>query len=153
MRHFLTRIHLLVQRVQPIFLYPYSLWHNMSQAGINDIQAMSPTVPTLFRTNDGDAIPAANILEIVGGPGVTTVGVGNTVTINIDGAVIWLEVSSDDGLISMQPQYGYIVKAGATPGAPATFILPLLMDVGQVIKVEGVSSLFTVAQNATQSIF
>lgn len=46
--------------------------------------ASTPSVATSYHTDDGDAVPAANILNILGqtGSGITTSGAGNTVTIN-----------------------------------------------------------------------
>lgn len=52
------------------------------------VQGGSPTVPTEFVTDDGSAVPAANILEILGDDttennvnGIATTGDGNTVTV------------------------------------------------------------------------
>lgn len=61
----------------------------MSQEGIVDIVSGTPTIPTLFVTDDGDATPIANTLEILGTfvvaqliP-VQTTGSGNTVTVQV----------------------------------------------------------------------
>ena len=61
------------------------------------------TVPTQFNANSGFATPAANMLSILGGPGVTTSGSGSTLTIN---SVVYTDqggstsVTSDSGSFS-----------------------------------------------------
>ena len=45
------------------------------------------TVATQFDTDAGSAIPAADILQVLGGTGVSTAGAGNTVTISAAGSV------------------------------------------------------------------
>ena len=60
----------------------------MSQAGILDVEASTPTIPTSFSTDSGTAIPVLNTLEIDGGTGVNTSGAGNVVTVNIDSPVV-----------------------------------------------------------------
>lgn len=42
-----------------------------------------PTVATSYQTNSGVAVPAANILNVLGSSGVATSGAGNTVTITL----------------------------------------------------------------------
>lgn len=56
----------------------------MSQAGIIQIfngGSIPATVATEYVTDSGSAVPAANILNVVGGAGISTSGAGNTVTI------------------------------------------------------------------------
>lgn len=54
----------------------------MSQAGVvNTSITVNPSVPTSFVEDVGTATPAANILQIRGGIGITTTGGGNLVTI------------------------------------------------------------------------
>jgi hypothetical protein len=51
----------------------------MSQAGLASTNGM-PT-PTTYVTNAGNAVPVANILNVLGAGGVTTSGAGNTITV------------------------------------------------------------------------
>jgi hypothetical protein len=55
----------------------------MSQAGIvNTNVSANPAVPTSFVVDvGGPAVPVANVLDIIGGVGITTSAVGNVVTI------------------------------------------------------------------------
>lgn len=57
----------------------------MSQVSIIDIESNNPQIPTQFDTDSGTAIPLANVLEVLGGAGITTSGSGNTVTISLTG--------------------------------------------------------------------
>lgn len=56
----------------------------MSQAGLVDIEASHPQIPTSFTTDNGIAIPISNNLEILGDQtqGIHTFASGNTVTIS-----------------------------------------------------------------------
>lgn len=71
----------------------------MSQAGLIDIEASMPTIPTSFDTDSGTAIPVVNVLEILGGTGLNTIGSGNTVTVILDVPV--LVSSGGTGVITL----------------------------------------------------
>lgn len=58
----------------------------MSQAGSNNVSS-SPSVATTFNEDVGTATPVANIINVVGGVGISTTGAGNTITIDADGSV------------------------------------------------------------------
>lgn len=53
----------------------------MSQAGITNAANSNPQIPTSFVTDLGTATPSANILNVLGGTGITTSALGNVVTI------------------------------------------------------------------------
>lgn len=55
----------------------------MSQAGQTDVVGGTPSIPTQFDGNTGAAVPVANILNIVGSNGITTVASGNTVNVEL----------------------------------------------------------------------
>jgi hypothetical protein len=47
--------------------------------------SLSGAIPNSFQTDAGIAIPAANVLNILGGNNIMTTGAGNTVTIDLNG--------------------------------------------------------------------
>lgn len=57
----------------------------MSQAGLASTNG-TPT-PTTYVTNAGNAVPVANILNVLGAVGVTTSGAGGTITITSSGGL------------------------------------------------------------------
>lgn len=61
------------------------------------IWSLEGPVATSYVTDAGTAIPAVNILNILGGTLVNTAGAGNTVTINADGEVL-STVTTDAGV-------------------------------------------------------
>lgn len=97
----------------------------MSQAG--EISATSgpvpPTVATSYVTDNGIAIPALNILNVLGGVGASTVGSGNTITINVTSASYdWSEQNASFGAL---PQNGYFCNAALTASLPASGTLQI----------------------------
>ena len=61
----------------------------MSQAGVIKIgdNILPPDVPLIFSTNSGNASASLNILNVIGGAGITTSGSGNQVTISNSGVL------------------------------------------------------------------
>jgi hypothetical protein len=75
----------------------------MSQSGIINIQTsdLPPYVATSYVENSGTAIPVANVLNILGGAGITTSGTGNTVTVSLTGGLSAIEtINGDSGSIT-----------------------------------------------------
>ena len=89
----------------------------------------TPSVPTEFVTDDGSAIPAANILNVLGGQGIETEGSGDTITINLTGvannyvnvtnAMSPYEVTADDYFISCNSSTGAITIQ--LPNSPSLY--------------------------------
>lgn len=96
----------------------------MSQAGIISTTAgpVPPAVPTTFVTDSGNAVPALNILNVLGGVGSTTSGAGSTITINVDQTVPYTNVTN-----AMSPytvlSTDYFLSCDSSTGA-ITILLP-----------------------------
>ena len=92
----------------------------MSQAGIISTSAgpVPPTVATSYVTDDGTAIPAANILNVNGGVGTATSGSGNTIVITVtDDGFNWSEQNIS---FAASVQNGYFCNAALTATLPIT---------------------------------
>lgn len=121
----------------------------MSQAGILTVSELDPSVPTSFVTNSGTAVPIANVIEILGGAGTTTSASGNIITITVTGfGFTWNVVTSAMNPITLADENGYICKGGA----PVNFVLPASATIGSNYRIVGYGNLWTLAQNAGQSI-
>lgn len=121
----------------------------MSQAGqINKISS-NPTVPTIFDADVGSATPILNTINILGGGGITTTAFSNVITITPSTPVsLWMEVTSADNPVQTEVGNGYIAKGAS----PVNFVLPPAADIGDTIYIQGYSNLWTIEQNAAQSL-
>lgn len=84
----------------------------MSQEGIIDILGTFPSIPTLFVTDSGDAVPILNTLEILGTNGITTSGSGNTVTITGINATAGVNVGASQIGVAAFNSAQFTVTAG-----------------------------------------
>ncbi len=85
-------------------------------------------VATTYVTDAGNAIPAANILNVVGAGGSTTAGAGNTVTIT---AVATIMTWTDKAI-----NFTAAVNNGYFCTAALTATLPAAPTQGQVVIIE-----------------
>ncbi len=87
----------------------------MSQSGkLNTTSgSLPPTLATTYHTDSGNAVPAANILNILGGTGIDTSGAGNTVTISLESKAIVL---------------AYLLAGLSNVTGDGTGVIPLIFD-------------------------
>lgn len=123
----------------------------MSQAGVINATEGTPSIPTLFVADSGDAIPALNVLNVFGGSGITTSGSGNTLTITATGTgFAWNMVTSGAPVnpIQIVAENGYSCQGVAL----VTFILPLAPNFGDTFIIASTSSRFRIAANGGQQM-
>lgn len=92
----------------------------MSKAGRLNILSVNPSIPTSFLTDSGFAVPAANILQVLGGTDIVTSASGNVITISFSGSSG--VVTSAQGTspiqingVSGSPQIGALIVSLLTP--------------------------------------
>lgn len=123
----------------------------MSQAG--SIGVTSKTLPgdvaTSYVANVGSATPVAHVLNVLGVGGVTTTAFGNTIDISFSGSgTTWNVVTSANNPVTLVASNGYITKGAGV----VDFVLPAAAAIGDEFRIIGYGNLWTIAQNAGQSI-
>lgn len=124
----------------------------MSQGGIINIAGGGGGgSPVLSLTGDsgGAVFPTANNINVIGGPGIQVSGAGSTLTINNTGAGFnWNVVTNATNPNSLVKENGYIPKGGVA----VQFLLPATAAVGDTFRISGYGNLWTLTQNALQTI-
>lgn len=121
----------------------------MSQAGITAVTEIGPTIPVEFVTNSGTAVASFGVINILGSGGVSTNASGNTINIVVSGSGFsWNVVTSAMNPVTLVAENGYICKGAS----PVNFILPASASIGDSFKIIGYGNLWTISQNAGQTI-
>jgi hypothetical protein len=123
----------------------------MSQGGALDTSGgvVPPDVPITFQGNTGTATADMNVLNIIGTGGVVVTGDNsNTLTISISSDFTWNVVTSANNPVTIANLNGYIAKGAS----PVQFILPASSVIGDTFQIKGLTNLWTLAQNAGQTI-
>jgi hypothetical protein len=120
----------------------------MSQAGILKVTSGSlpPSVPTTFVSNAGDAIPAGNVLNVLGSGPITVSGSGNTLTITSTGTGTLSTLTGNLGG-PISPTAGNINTIGAGSitivGSGSTLTTQLTGLTNHAVQVGGASTTLT----------
>ncbi len=130
----------------------------MSQAGVLDVTASNPIIPTRFDADTDFAIPVLNVLEILGGAGVVTTGSGNTITIALTGAGVGIDTIAPNSGINVIPDgAGLVTVIGTgsitTVGTTETLTVQLTgLTVNNVLIGAGTATVTKVAPSATVGV-
>lgn len=111
----------------------------MSQAGLIDIEGSHPQIPTQFDADTGFAIPLANILEVIGGAGISTSGSGNTLVISLTGGGAGIDsILTDSGAPEVEPNAFGLVEILGGEGIDVTGQGP-----GNTVTISGENASYT----------
>lgn len=125
----------------------------MSQFYINSSGGGGNTNIQTITGNSGGAVgpDVSHNINLVGTGGVTVTGNPgtNTLTIGVSGSGFsWNVVTSADNPVTLVAENGYIPKGASV----VNFVLPAAAVIGDTYKIAGYGNLWTLSQNAGQSI-
>jgi len=100
--------------------------------------------------NVGFATAIAGGINIIGSGPVTVTGDNvNTLTITVAGTgLTWSIVTSANNPVNLLANHGYIAKGAGV----VNFVLPAASSVGEAFRIVGYGNLWTLSQNAGQSV-
>lgn len=121
----------------------------MSQAGAINVTEDNPEIPIDFVTNSGTAIAIANVIEILGGSGVTTSAIGNTITITVSSSgFTWNSVTSANNIVQILAENAYSCQGVSL----VVFLLPLAPIFGDTFIIASTNSRFQITANGSQQM-
>lgn len=89
-----------------------------------DVTTVPVNVPQNFDTDVGIAVPVANTIKILGGFGIQTSGVGDTVTItNLGGGTTWNLINANQFLVSGEAYFVDTTLGNVTLTLPPVSVL------------------------------
>lgn len=89
------------------------------------------------------------VFSLLPGPGTTVTWGASSVTIGVGGGgENWLNVTAADNPVSLTPEYTYVASGAGV----VRFMLPPAASLGDTYEIVGNGNLWTVGQNAGQSI-
>lgn len=99
-------------------------------------------------SDSGTVTPSTNSFTVSGGNGISTSGSGSTLTIDSTGGGLdwFVEIGTTANLANNSGNIG-------NNAVGVTFTLPASSSVGDIIRVTGLQSSWTIAQNAGQTIY
>jgi hypothetical protein len=93
--------------------------------------------------------PKVKAYSFIPGPGATITWGPGSVTVSVDdGGTTWLNVTAADNPVTLKPEFTYV----ASGGAAVQFKLPPAAQFGDTYEIIGNGNLWSLGQNAGQSV-